>query len=206
MTTDEAGHSKGFAFVEFEDEATAQKALQANNYDLKNRRMAVTMTDSRIRARRPDFTTRIADIKSRSLRIRNLPEGTQEGLLQQALEKIARVKRVEIFKDIAQAVVELESVAEAGRLLLAQEPIIFNDKVLKFIEEPHLRQRPSAEASTSTFVPRAAASRPRAGIGLGKKRQPATTGQMNPPKDPAPAPVASSTNSKGQDDFRKLLG
>ncbi|KLO06957.1 hypothetical protein SCHPADRAFT_670625 [Schizopora paradoxa] len=204
MATDEAGHSKGFAFVEFEDESTAQRALQANNHDLKNRRMAVTMSDSRIRARRPDYTTRIADIKSRSLRIRNLPEGTQEGLLQQALEKTARVKRVEVFQDISEAVVELESVAEAGRLILAQEPITFNDKILKFSEEPQLKHRPPTDGSSSIFVPRAAASKPRAGIGAGKKRQPVASSSSNAPKDPAPA--ASSSIGKGQDDFRKLLG
>ncbi len=93
---------------------------------------------------------------------------------------------------------------EAGRLLLAQEPITFNEKVLAFSEEPQLKQRPPTDGSASMFVPRAAASRPRAGIGAGKKRQPAATGQMKAPQ--APAPVASGSNSKGQDDFRKMLG
>ena len=54
---------------------------------------------------------RIAEARSRSVRIRNLPAGTQEGLLQQALEKIARVKRVEVFIEQQEAVVELESAA-----------------------------------------------------------------------------------------------
>lgn len=77
MTVDEQGRSKGFAFVEFEQEASlflsprcrfvrlrlcmtsiapeqkdALNALNANNYDLKSRRMAVTMSDSRVRSRR----------------------------------------------------------------------------------------------------------------------------------------------------------
>lgn len=69
MASDDAGHSKGYAFIEFEDEvrdfstcevallvidfvqATAQRALQANNHDLKNRRIAVTLADSRVKAR-----------------------------------------------------------------------------------------------------------------------------------------------------------
>jgi hypothetical protein len=40
-----------------------------------------------------------------------IPPKTQEGLLQQALEKIAPVKKVEIFQDVGQASVELASAA-----------------------------------------------------------------------------------------------
>lgn len=52
-----------------------------------------------------------ADIRSRSVRVRNLPANTQEGLLQQFLEKFASVKRVEVFSDQNEAIVELENVA-----------------------------------------------------------------------------------------------
>ena len=45
------------------------------------------------------------------MRVRNLPVGTQEGLLQQAMEKIAKVKRVEVFADLNEAVIELENAA-----------------------------------------------------------------------------------------------
>lgn len=54
---------------------------------------------------------RVAEARSRSVRVRNLPVGTQEGLLQQALEKIAPVKRVQVFVEQQEAVVELESAA-----------------------------------------------------------------------------------------------
>lgn len=50
-------------------------------------------------------------MRSRSVRVRNLPAGTQEALLQQALDKIALVKRVEVFVEQREAVVELENVA-----------------------------------------------------------------------------------------------
>ena len=75
MATDEQGRSKGFAFIEFEQEVCfvfsssssigsmtcvpsyqkkkdALNALNANNYELKSRRIAVTMADTRVRARR----------------------------------------------------------------------------------------------------------------------------------------------------------
>lgn len=52
-----------------------------------------------------------AEARNRSVRIRNLPPATQEGLLQQVLEKYAQVKRVEVFQDRNEAVVEFETAA-----------------------------------------------------------------------------------------------
>jgi hypothetical protein len=65
--------------------------------------------------------SRKADTRNRSVRLRNLPAGTQEGLLQQALEKIAAVKRVEVFGDKHEAVVELDSPAVSLCLTLILE-------------------------------------------------------------------------------------
>lgn len=45
------------------------------------------------------------------MRIRNLPPGTQEGLLQQTLEQYAAIKRLEVYEEINQATVELENAA-----------------------------------------------------------------------------------------------
>jgi len=132
MTTDQGGHSKGFAFVEFENEVRstccdltletyeyliqqdARMALSANNHELKRRRIAVTLADTRVKGKSQDVRTetglgRLEDALSRSVRIKNLPHGTQEGLLQQALEQHANVKRVEIFQELNQATVELEN-------------------------------------------------------------------------------------------------
>lgn len=54
---------------------------------------------------------RRAEVRNRSVRIRNLPSDTQEGLLHQALEKYATVKRTEFFADTGKAVVELANAA-----------------------------------------------------------------------------------------------
>lgn len=43
--------------------------------------------------------------------MKNIPTGAQEAVLQQEIEKLVRVKRVELFEDIGEAIVELESVA-----------------------------------------------------------------------------------------------
>ncbi|EEB91729.1 hypothetical protein MPER_09865, partial [Moniliophthora perniciosa FA553] len=140
LATEENGVSKGYAFVEFEDVKDAQAALEANNQELRNRRIAVTLADSRAKARNAKFNKdtglgRKAEIKSRSLRIRNLPPGVQEGLLQQVVEKVAEVKRLEVFADLNEAIVEFTNAAEAGKLLLRTEPLVFNGNELKFSEE-----------------------------------------------------------------------
>lgn len=49
------------------------------------------------------------DVKNRSVRIKNLPTGAQEGLLQQVLRKRALVKRVEVCAEAREAIAELEN-------------------------------------------------------------------------------------------------
>ncbi|KAJ7855952.1 hypothetical protein B0H14DRAFT_2353000 [Mycena olivaceomarginata] len=202
MATDKDGHSRGFSFVEFEEESSAQAALEANNQELKKRRIAVTLADSRARAKRNVETEsglgQRADARTRSVRVRNLPVGTQEGLLQQAMEKIAKVKRVEVFVDLNEAVVELENAAEASKLLLRTEPVVFNGNTLKLSEESTDK---AALKSEGLFVPRAA--KPRAGLGHRKAvpraaAAPVAGGSRDPPAAPA--------KGRGQDDFRKMLG
>ena len=63
-----------------------------------------------------------AEARSRSVHICNLPPATQEGLLQQVLEKHTRVKRVEVFQDRNEAVVEFETTAVSHMRLLSWSP------------------------------------------------------------------------------------
>ncbi|EGN98450.1 hypothetical protein SERLA73DRAFT_169409 [Serpula lacrymans var. lacrymans S7.3] len=211
MAEDKSGHCKGFAFIEFEQEADAQAALAANNYELKKRRMAVTLADTRVRARNRDALLdtglgRRADTRNRSVRIRNLPPATQEGLLQQVLEKFAIVKRTEVLLQQNEAVVELENAVEAGKLLLRAEPIFFNGNTLKISEEPQAGTSGPRPVAPSTqqglFVPRNAASRPRAG--LGHARKPVIKDTKRSPAG-AENPTSGTGQGKQQDDFRKLL-
>jgi squamous cell carcinoma antigen recognized by T-cells 3 len=53
----------------------------------------------------------VAEARTRSIRITNLPPASQEGLLQQMLEKIVPVSRVEVFIDKQEAIVELKTPA-----------------------------------------------------------------------------------------------
>ena len=80
------------------------------------------MSDPRVRAKHRNEPTESGfsharEVRNRSVRISGLPSDTQEGLLQQALEKIVPVKRVEVFQDLSEATVELESAAVCHRLL-----------------------------------------------------------------------------------------
>ncbi|KAF9013425.1 hypothetical protein BDQ17DRAFT_1386973 [Cyathus striatus] len=202
MATDEAGHSKGYAFVEFEEgrlQQDAQAALAANNHELKKRRIAVTLADPRVRSKHHSELglSRQAETRVRSVRIRKLPPDTQEGLLQQMLEKIARVKRVEVFMDKCEAVVELENTVEAGKLVLRSEPITFNGHNLEVTEET---------ISRKTAAPPMGASRPRAG--LGHTRAAIGAGSVSNASAPNDVSAASKApqQGKGQDDFRKMLG
>lgn len=209
LSLDERGQTKGFAFVEFEDANVASSALAANNHDLKSRRIAVTLSDSRFRSKQKE---KKFDVKNKSVRIKKLPAGTQEGLLQQTLEKIVPVKRVEFFTELNEAVVELQNAADAGKLLLHPDPIVFNGSTLQLIEESLDTaggSRPAAPpTSGGLFIPRSATSRPRAGLGSKKARG----GAMLPPpvpstsaSEPAPSSSAGPSKSRGQDDFRKML-
>ncbi|KAI0036479.1 hypothetical protein K488DRAFT_41187 [Vararia minispora EC-137] len=199
---EEKKYSKGFAFIEFKNEADAIKALGANNQDLKSRRIAVTLADTRIKGHKkePDSGMgRKADAQSRSLRARGLPlterdVSTMEELLQETFAKHAPVRRVEVFTQKNEAVIEFESAADAAKLLLLSDQVIFDGEPLKLSDDVD-----ALAAGSSVFVPRKAMSRPRAGI--------------RTVRNPA-APVSASTSAPAgmpragkasQDDFRKML-
>ncbi|KAF4617844.1 hypothetical protein D9613_006080 [Agrocybe pediades] len=212
IALEDDGHARGFAFVEFEEPKDALAALAANNHELKKRRIAVTLSDPRVRSRhKSDMGGRKADARNRSVRVKNLPPGTQEGLLQQVLSKFAPVKRLEVFLDKLEAVVEFENAADAGKMLLRTEPIVFGENTLELIEDvPAVRSSGSSNQSTNAlFVPRRLGpSKPKAGLGF--KKAPANIATAATPASSAstsqmPAASSSASGGKGQDDFRKML-
>ncbi|KAJ3976364.1 hypothetical protein EV361DRAFT_968793 [Lentinula raphanica] len=178
MASDKDGKFRGFAFVEYETESDARAALDANNHELRGRRMAITIADSRVKSKRTFDTDRglgrNAELASRSVRVKNLPPNTQEGILQQVFEKLIPVKRLELFEDINQAVVELESQAQP------------------------------ADSRAGGFVPRKMLSKPRAGLGHKQKTAPPINSGSDAPI--TSTGMSSASGGKGQDDFRKLLG
>ncbi|KAG8854312.1 Splicing factor [Tulasnella sp. 330] len=222
---DDHGKTKGFGFVEFEQESSVKAALMYNNRELKKRRIAITMADPRAPGRKDQPSTGLgkkADLASRSVRITNLPFGTEEGLLQQAIEKIASgVKRVEIFQDVWEATVEFETIADAGKLLLSTDGLTFNGVKLGIAEEgtsPLSRSGPSSNAPSATtlapkggpsFVPRT--TNPKARFGLGFKGKTMSNAVANHTRITPLASSGSASKSqnpskvKDQDAFRAML-
>lgn len=148
-----------------------------------------------------------ADTRNRSLRIRDLPDGTAEGLLQQAVEKLAPVNRLEVFLDKHEAVVEFQSAADAARLLLIPD-LEFNGMRLRFSEaEDTPAKAPNTRtAAAGIFIPRTAASRPRAGLGRARNPPPAAgTTQALETKSQTSSGDKGAVQGKAQDDFRKML-
>lgn len=62
--------------------------------------------------------SRKAEIRSRSLRVKKLPPGATDGLLQQTFEKLAPVVSVQVTEDKREAVVELKSAAVRYKILV----------------------------------------------------------------------------------------
>ncbi|QRV76405.1 RNA recognition motif protein [Ceratobasidium sp. AG-Ba] len=212
LATDNDGNAKGYAFVEFEQEASfaassASQALSMNNHELKKRRIAVTLADSRVHARHKieesAGLTRKAEIRSRSLRVRKVPPGAGDGLLQQTFEKLAPVVGVQVIEEKGEAVVEFKNAADVGRLLLLTEPITFNGVQLEITEESAAGTTKSGAGAS--FVPRAA--KPRAGLGTKKgglgAAKPQATQFVQPTAEGSSAPPG--TGPKNQDDFRNML-
>jgi hypothetical protein len=107
------------------------------------------------------------------------------------------VNRLEVFADKHEAVVEFQSAADAARLLLQTDPLEFNGVRLRFSEGEDAPSKAHKAPATAggMFIPRNAASRPRAGLGRARNPPPAagTSGDKAPAK------------GRAQDDFRKML-
>ena len=91
-------------------------------------------------------------------------------------------------------------------MLLRSEPIVFNGVELSVSEEEAIKKKPGGtgkptKGASNVFVPRTAASKPRAGVGSKKALG------TRPPTNTAFTSVgdASSSSQRGQDDFRKMV-
>lgn len=147
-------------------------------------------------------------MRNRTLRIRDLPDGAEEGLLQQVVEKLAPVNRLEVIADKHEAVVEFQSAGDAARLLLQTDSLKFSGVRLRFSEggDPPTKARNAPAAAGGMFIPRNAPSRPRAGLGRVRNPPPAASTHGAPgTKSQTPSGDKAPARGKAQDDFRKML-
>jgi hypothetical protein len=121
------------------------------------------------------------------------------------------VNRLEVFTDKHEAVVEFHLATDAARLLLLPDPLEFNGVRLRFSEgeESPAKARKASTAASGMFIPRNAASRPRAGLGRARNPPPAaaTAGTSSAPeaKSQTSSGDKAPIQGKAQDDFRKML-
>ncbi len=119
------------------------------------------------------------------------------------------MNRLEVFTDKHEAVVEFQLAADAARLLLLPDPLDFNGVRLRFSEgeETPAKARNASTVASGVFIPRNAASRPRAGLGRARNPPPAAAGTSSAPeaKSQTSSGDKAPIQGKAQDDFRKML-
>lgn len=119
------------------------------------------------------------------------------------------MSRLEVFTDKHEAIVEFQLPADAARLLLLPDPLEFNGVRLRFSEgeETTAKPRNASTAGGGMFIPRNAASRPRAGLGRARNPPPTAAGTSSAPevKSQTSPGDKAPIQGKAQDDFRKML-
>jgi hypothetical protein len=116
------------------DQRSVESALVLDGSELKKRTMSVKRVDPKAKPNQRGSETgkllckhpnhKENDIKDRSVKLTGLPPKTQDGLLQQCLEKLTNVKRVEVFNERAEAIVELAAIS-VRRIIMSRESCRF---------------------------------------------------------------------------------
>jgi RNA recognition motif-containing protein len=201
--------AKGIAFVEMQNKAQAEAALAANGASHRGKHLKVEISDPQHATKNRGKISnpqQAADRRERTVYLFDIPAGSQEGLLQQELEKHYPVLRVELFANKGSARVELQSAKDAGALLMRSD-IKFNGATLRVQDHPESKvapAKPAAAMAASTSKPEAAASslsfapRPR-------KTHKAMGQAYRPPKAAAATAAAAPTAGSGQDSFRAFM-
>lgn len=146
--------------------------------------------------------------RARTVFLFDIPAGSQEGLLQQAIEKLYPVKRVELFANKGEARVELESQKDAGALLMRPEPLVFNAATLRIQDHPESKAapvKPAAAMAASTAQPVAAPTSSLAFAPRARKTNKAMGQAYRPPKTAAATAAPAPTGGSGQDAFRSFM-
>nr|XP_019000213.1 uncharacterized protein I203_07372 [Kwoniella mangroviensis CBS 8507]OCF63674.1 hypothetical protein I203_07372 [Kwoniella mangroviensis CBS 8507] len=196
---------RGFAFVEMASEAEANACLSLDGTPYQRKILKVQISDpnyanKKAKDRKPD---QAAERRDRLVTLSGLPDKTQEGLLQQWLEKIVPVRRLELFAKTQEAVAELESSQDVGKLLLRSEPLLFEGKEVHFSTQRNrstgVSTVPAAVPTSSTsFAPRAT----RKAKVIAKSRPTAVAAAAS---TVAAAKDGSGVAAQGQSDFRALV-
>lgn len=152
---------------------------------------------------------------SRLLVLQGVPDGTQEGLLQQELAKTLPVVRVELFAQRGEAHVEVESAKAAGEFALQRKPVEFNGASLAvktWDEAQAERPAPPAKNPETSRNPAiagtAGSAAPQSSLGFQpriRKTAKALPKAYHVPKAAAPVDAGKPKENQGQADFRAFM-
>jgi RNA recognition motif-containing protein len=154
----------------------------------------------------------VQDRRSRKVAVLDLPVGTQEGLLQQALEQYLpdAVRRVVLYGNRGEAVVELSTATNVGNVLMEQvrSPFVFNGATLRIVDAAEARPESAAAGTAAKSVASAPAkATPHSSLAFQprprKTAKPLGGAYVPPRKAAATAPAAVSGG--GQDAFRAFM-
>ncbi|GAA5990216.1 hypothetical protein JCM11641_001820 [Rhodosporidiobolus odoratus] len=176
VPTEDGGGCKGFAFVEYEDQLSAQSALSLNNHEFKKRHISVTIAQARAAgtAKAPAALPKKSETENRGIRVRGLAPGTDEAVIQQTFEKIASVERVNYEVGDTEAVVLLQNAADVGKLLMHRSSFTIDGTPVEILTEGRQartaggKKPPAATGGAAKDVPLMPrqASRGRGRVGL----------------------------------------
>ncbi|BEI87723.1 uncharacterized protein CcaverHIS019_0104410 [Cutaneotrichosporon cavernicola] len=201
--------AKGIAFVEMQNKAQADAALEANGASHRGRHLKVEISDPQHAEKnrgKISNAQQATDRRERTVYLFDIPPGSQEGLLQQELEKHFPVRRVELFENKGQARVELESANDAGALLLRSDKLEFNGATLRIQDHSESKTAPAKPAAAMA----ASTSKPEASSSLSFAPRPRKTNKAmgqayRPPRAAAATAAAKPSGGSGQDQFRAFM-
>ncbi|OAV95900.1 hypothetical protein PTTG_04358 [Puccinia triticina 1-1 BBBD Race 1] len=231
VVLDQAGHSKGFSFVEFKTKMSAKAALTMNNVGLKKRRIGFTISSGKgpsLARKHTAFKDEAklsltTDHQSRSVKVSNIVDGTQEALIQQSFEQFGKVLKTITYPEKNKALVEFALEKDAGQVFLHKEPILINgQKVEVSVPTTSIKGGLAASSSFTPLLPCSTIKGQKSRIGLGHSARPATKApaarskvelddqQNSSSKDVEMTdrnqPTSFKAGTKTQDNFWKILG
>ncbi|BGP20599.1 hypothetical protein JCM10213_007133 [Rhodosporidiobolus nylandii] len=203
VPTDDNGGCKGFAFVEYEDQSSAQAALSLNNHEFRKRHISVTIAQARATgtARAPAALPKKTETETRGIRVRGLAPGTEEAIIQQTFEKIAPVERVNFEVGSSEAVVLFEKAADVGLTLMQRSSITVDGTPVEILTEGRQARTAGGKKPTAgpakdvPLMPRQA-SRGRGRVGLAGGRG-GRGGRMGIGARSAPTATSSAVGDAG---------
>jgi polyadenylate-binding protein len=95
-TYPDSKESRGFAYIQYEDEAHAEAALNAiNNYELKGKKLEVSKHNKKDK-KKPENAVAPVAAKKNNLFVKNLPDGTDDAKLKDLFAEFGSIESAHV--------------------------------------------------------------------------------------------------------------